>query len=219
MKFRKSKFAVGFVLLAELATPFLSAAQQRHHYKLIDMGTFGGPASNAIPSLNDRGEMAGSSATSAPSQTNLFGNGGFDGLVPFIFHAFIWKDGEVIDLHALPPADQNYSSTGSINKKGEIAGLSANGIIDPNTGVPEYRAVVWKDGQILDLVTLGGNVSAAFSINDRGQVVGLAKNDIPDPTSPGDETRAFLWDERSGMQDLGTLGGPDAVARARGTHD
>ena len=40
--------------------------RRHHHYKLIDMGTFGGPASNAIPVLNNKGEMTGGSATSVP---------------------------------------------------------------------------------------------------------------------------------------------------------
>jgi probable HAF family extracellular repeat protein len=118
----------------------------------------------------------------------------------------------VVDLGALAPEDQNYSNPGAINEKGEIAGLSENGIIDPITGLPEIRAVVWKDGQILDLGTLGGNTSAATSMNERGQVVGFAQNAVPDPLSASTETRAFVWDERSGMQDLGTLGGPDARA-------
>jgi probable HAF family extracellular repeat protein len=189
--------------------------QNKHlHYKLIDMGTFGGPASNAIPVLNNKGEMAGGSATAvpAPPTINGFGSGGFDGLVPFIFHAFVWRDGDVIDLGALPPVDQNFSNPSQINGKGEIAGGSENGIIDPITGFTELRAVVWKDGQILDLGTLGGNTSTGLGINDRGQVVGLAQNAVPDPLSSGTETRAFVWDERSGMRDLGTLGGPDAVA-------
>jgi len=205
---------------AVLTIPTLISAQEqakqdhhaKHHHKLIDMGTLGGPASNAIPLLNNKGEMAGGSATSVPGNPQLFGNGGFDGLVPFIFHVFAWRDGNVTDLGALPPAAQNYSNPGEINERGEIAGLSANGIIDPITGLPEIRAVVWKDGQILDLGTLGGNTSYATDINDRGQVVGLAQNAVPDPFSSGTESRAFVWDDRTGMHDLGTLGGPDAVA-------
>jgi probable HAF family extracellular repeat protein len=213
-------------LLATLVMPALVAAQnaspKHHHYKIVDMGTFGGPASNAIPFLNNKGEMVGGSATAVPASptTSLFGNGGFDGSVPFIFHTFIWKDGKVIDLRALPPADQNFSNPqGLSNEKGEVVGVSDNGIIDPIIGYTQIRAVVWKDRQILDLGTMGGYESAAITLNNRGQVVGFALNATPDPFSmfylpsaAGTQTRAFLWDERSGMQDLGTLGGPDAQA-------
>jgi probable HAF family extracellular repeat protein len=95
-----------------------------------------------------------------------------------------------------------------------------NGSIDPLTGWPEAVAVYWKDGQIVNLGTLGGNESIATAINNRSQIVGAAANTIPDPfPSPiapgapgyGTEQRAFLWEDGV-MRDLGTLGGPDAVA-------
>ena len=78
------------------------------------------------------------------------------------------------------------------------------------------HAVVWDEGRITDLGTLGGYLSIAQAINNRGQVVGLALNDIPDPVSAfglyvGTQMRAFLW-QNGVMQDLGTLGGPDAWA-------
>jgi probable HAF family extracellular repeat protein len=90
-------------------------------------------------------------------------------------------------------------------------------MMDPLVGVPEIRATLWKDGQIVDLGTLGGNESFANSLNNEGIVVGAAANTIPDPVSLigffGTQTRAFLW--RNGvMHDLGTLGGPDAFAIA-----
>ena len=232
MKYKTLICITAMTLFAALAIPVSLAADdddgdhhhKHHHYKLIDMGTFGGPASNGIPFVNNRGVMVGQSAlsTASPPNTNPYGSGGFDGLVPFVMHVFTWQDGDVTDLGALPPADQNFSVPGPINEQGEVVGASENGFVDPIIGFNEIRAVVWKDGQILDLGTLGGNESYANAINDHGQVVGFALNGTPDPFSMfdfgisgsagGTQTRAFLWDEKNRMQDLGTLGGDDSEA-------
>jgi probable HAF family extracellular repeat protein len=106
---------------------------------------------------------------------------------------------------------------GWINARGQIAGLSENGVIDPLTGMPEYDAVLWENDGIKNLGTFGGNFSSATAINGKGQAVGFALNTVPDPfLGPngaffGTQFRPFLW--RNGvMQDLGTLGGPDAYA-------
>ncbi len=98
-----------------------------------------------------------------------------------------------------------------------MVGPSENGTIDPLTGWPAIEAVLWRNGQLINLGTLGGNESYPISVNNRGQVVGAASNAIPDPLAlnffplSGTQTRAFLW-QNGVMRDLGTLGGPDAFA-------
>jgi probable HAF family extracellular repeat protein len=239
MKSRSSAKFIGIVLLGVLATPVWLAAQEQpekqllkehHRYKLVDLGTFGGPESYINPAftfgsnnqINRGGTVVGGAATSIPTTptSNGFICGGLDGTVPFVNHAFKWQDGDVTDLGALGGAG-NCSVGTSINSRGDMVGRSENGLIDPAVGANQVRAVLWKDGAIKDLLTLGGNGSSADAINNRGQVVGFSFNAIADPLSiiyfglagspNGTQTRAFLW-EVGAMQDLGTLGGPDAVA-------
>jgi probable HAF family extracellular repeat protein len=190
--------------------------KEHHHYKLIDLGTFGGPASyfqNGFDGiLNDKGKAAGwaDTTTSDPYPPFCFN---FD---CFVSHAFEWRHGELTDLGALVPG---WSSAALwTNDAGQIVGISENGLIDP-FGFPEFRAVLWENGKIIDLGTLeGGYEGFANAINNRGQVVGFTTNTVPDPFSffpfPGaTQSRAFLW-LKGVMQDLGTLGGPDANAIA-----
>jgi probable HAF family extracellular repeat protein len=143
---------------------------------------------------------------------------------PYIFHAFQWKEGQLVDLGSLPGGYSAFPS--GISENGLIAGEAINGALDPISGWPEESAVFWKDGQILNLGTLGGYESAAGQVNSRGQTTGFTTNTIPDPysiiyslfngLSNGTETRAYVWDQKHGMRDLGTLGGPDERGEVAG---
>ncbi|MFZ0739769.1 MAG: hypothetical protein WBL70_00185 [Candidatus Acidiferrales bacterium] len=224
------------------ALSVVASTTAHHHYKVIDIGTFGGPSSyfddlhltdnygfntafyNFSQVLNSKGVFVGFADTSLPdpySADPVFC------YVPdcYVTDAYQWQNGETTDLGAL--TDGVSSAAFWINSNGLIAGNSENGEFDPVVpGLPELRAVIWKNGKIQDLGTLGGSSSFSQAVNDRGQVTGLALNDVPDPFSfyyqylyclpfqicPANatETRGFVWDEKEGMKDIGTLGGPDA---------
>jgi probable HAF family extracellular repeat protein len=264
MQPRISANIIMVALFVALAIPAQLSAQdnpahkpRHHHYKLIDMGTFGGPKSylngfeyaGPPQSLNNAGMLAGWADTSKLDPYCLSGNSngnfcfnydqpssciGNIGCPGHVSHAFQWSDGVRTDLGALPHGLS--SATAWISANGLIAGASQNGETDPlDPGLPgdfpEDHAVLWRDGNIIDLGTLpeGGYESGAQAVNSRGQVVGWAFNTIPDPyyligfTSlfsnfyqpiyPYQE-RAFFWQDGV-MRDLGTLGtGTDALAMA-----
>jgi probable HAF family extracellular repeat protein len=225
MSLRIVRWLVPIVLTCALVTVAQTPAQEQtakhHHYKFVELGTFGGPQSlvNGEPSvrvINDAGAVVGvadtSTLTPAPVCFNPIGNPDC-----FISHAFVWRGESLKDLGTLPGG--KYSFAAAINQRGQIVGTSENNQIDLASGNPEFHAVLWEDGNILDLGTLGGTASFAAMLNDRGQVIGESLNDVPDPLSIlglGDgttltQTRAFLWEHRK-MHDLGTLGGPDSWA-------
>lgn len=205
--------------------PASTTSKQHPRYKLIDMGTFGGPQSylndgndgnNSATVLNNRGAIAGWADTSTPDPFPAFC---FDDDC-FVSHAFQFHAGVLTDLGAL--ADGMSSQANWISASGLVAGVSQNGETDPLIpDLPELRAVLWRNGGITDLGTLpsGGYESFATAVNSRGRVVGEALNTVPDDFSmvgPGfltTQTRAFLW-QNGTMQDLGTLGtGTDAMAQ------
>jgi probable HAF family extracellular repeat protein len=237
MKSKSAKLMriIAIALLAALQMPLRLAALQNqgggskhHRYKLVDLGTFGGPTSwfcndpnssgGACAIQTGRGTVVSGADTSFPNPnyqnpspfmppTSVPGD-------PFIQHAFQWRGGTIQDLGVLPGGYSSWAD--AISANGLIAGLSENGAFDPLTGWPEVHAVLWKNNghRMVDLGTLeGGYETSANGVNSGGQVIGEALNTIPDSffVFPV-QSRAFLW--KSGtMQDLGTLGsGTDAFA-------
>ena len=191
------------------------AADPNVQYRLVDLGTLGGPNSY-LPywyvaytftpqALATDGTFAGWADTLDS-----------DPYVPcfwdcYVDRAFRWKDGVRTPLLALPGPPGLSAASSWISSNGLIVGFSENGEIDPYLAAPAVHAVLWQNDQVVDLKTLareGGYESLATAVNSRGQVVGFASNAASDPNSLqfNTQTRAFLW--QSGvMQDLGTLGG------------
>lgn len=214
----------GTIALFVTLTIGSQVSAQQPRYRLIDMGTFGGPASwlnsgddasFSVSVVNNRGTLAGWAETPQPDPFPAF----CFTEDCYVSHAFQWQGGVRSDLGAL--VDGVSSQANWISNSGLIAGVSENGAIDPLLpDFPELRAVLWKNGRIVDLGILpeGGYESVANAVNSKGQVIGGALNTISDPNSleaPGflpTQTRAFLW-ENGAMQDLGTLGGTDALAQ------
>ncbi len=224
LRFVRTQGSTRLALFAALAVPSLflhssvAAAATHHHYKLIDVGTFGGPDSlvntePGHPIINSHGTLVGGADTSVLTPIagcyNPVGN-----LDCYISHAFAWSGDSKRDLGTLRGG--NFSYAEGINESGLIVGVSETDQFDPTTGIPEFHAVLWQNDQIQDLGTLGGTASFAGALNDSGQVIGVSLNNIPDPYTPlglGSDltltqTRGFLW-QNGTMRDLGTLGGPD----------
>jgi probable HAF family extracellular repeat protein len=199
--------------LAAQDTPAQNNQHRHHQYRLIDMGTFGGPASelttnNGIGAgakiLSNHGVLTGSADTTVldPYSPNCFNASCFVG------HAFRWDNGSRKELETLPGVNSS-QGTGA-NEAGWVAGVSQTGTTDPIIGGNAVHAVLWRGRRLTDLGTLGGYESIAISLSDSGDIVGLSTVDGPiDPYSfLGQSVHAFFW--RNGtMQDVGTLGGPD----------
>ena len=212
MKPRISMLITLTVLFVATATPVQLAAQHTR-YKLIDIGTFGGPdslvevAGDLPVVLNHRGTVVGCADTSTadtnfPDFSPLLSPPAPD---PFIFHAFQWQRDRLTDLGALPGV--NSSCATWISENGLITGMSSNGAFDPLMGGLAAHAVLFRDGEVIDLGTFGGAESLALGVNSRGQVAGSATNTIPDEVSGfGTQLRAFRW-QNGLLQDLGTLAG------------
>ncbi len=227
MKYKIRILAALVLGLAACASlPAGSSAQQtpvtHHHYIVVDMGSLGGPGSivyeQGTRSLNNVGTFNGCADTPNLDPNNpqnpYFGYP--DGIIdPYIQHVFQWKLGEKTDLGTFPAGTS--SCTQWISDRGWIVGGATNGNIDPLAGYPSVNAALWRNGQILNLGTFGGDESLAWSVNDLGQVVGTASNTTPDQFTGSvfafgaTQTHAFLW-QNGRTQDLGTLGGPDSTA-------
>jgi probable HAF family extracellular repeat protein len=197
---------------------------------MTDLGGLDSRFQSYAYSINDRGQIAGISATGDyPTGT---------------WRAIVWDHGTVVDLGGVPDATNTYAY--GINARGDVVGSwdgsqparpriwsngSSSALPPAGSGSTEaykinnqgvvvgagdvsgrQHAVVWVNGAIADLGTLpGATWSFGRDINERGQVVGESFF-----AAPG-RTRGFVW-QGGTMIDLGTLPG-GANSYAQGIND
>ena len=143
-------------------------------YRLIDLGTLGGPTS-AGNAINNIGWVTGFAVQTdgAPVAT-------------------LWVKDRQISLGTLggPGSDVPWPVK---NNFGLISGVSENGVHDPlneTFSCPAFGltsgnscvAFVWQQGLRTQLPGLGGNNSIGAGDNNAGQVVGWAEKNVNDPT-------------------------------------
>jgi len=116
-------------------------------------------------------------------------------------HGFFWDGNTVFEL--AQPANALESIVTDMNDNDWIVGFSTrpgeNALI---------RALLWRDGTVMELGSLGGegHWSFATKVNERGQIIG-------DSQLADGSQHAFLWEDGV-MKDLGTLGGTQSTANA-----
>jgi probable HAF family extracellular repeat protein len=170
---RRFRWAVGVVIAlvagasATVASPAEAAGSQ-----VTDLGTLPGGCCAQAVALNDRFVVVGTAYVGAPGSAQ---------------HAFRHDARGMIDLGTLPGGDSSRAK--DVNNFGDVVGSSTIDHADT------FHATLWRQGQVIDLGTLGGPASTANAINDHGQIVGWAE-------TASRETHAFLW-QRGVMTDLG----------------
>jgi probable HAF family extracellular repeat protein len=172
-------------LMAYLAIGITTARGQIYRYSLEDLGVVKGMEATEPAALNSFGSVAGTA---------------YKGEYPMCAFHYDYAQKFIHD-----EGGPNSRALG-INSAGVLVG-DAFPVVPME---PRSHAMLWKGGIPMDLGVLKGQMySRANGINAMGQVVGYSGQER-DST----ESRAFVWTGRTGMIDIGTLGGAYAQAYA-----
>jgi probable HAF family extracellular repeat protein len=192
--------ALAMTIIAGFAMSSRASAQQQQlapliphqpqRYTIIDLGTLGGTFSWGA-GINNKGWVAGFSTL--PGDLSQ--------------PAFLWRNGKLTNLGTLggPNSQPSYSP---FSETGDIGGGAETPISDPNGEDFCYhgtflicRPVLWHDGVITALPTLGGYNGVANQVNNKGQVAGVAESaSLPPACLPG-LAEPVVW-EKGHIQEL-----------------
>lgn len=192
----------------------------------LDIGARGLGGSNSISyGVNRWGQAVGEADTAKPDPLGedfcgfaTLGYASGTECVPFV-----WQAGVMRRLPTLLDVNGMHGNNGVanvINSRGEIAGLSENTVLDstcpayaPSKGQNQklqQKPVVWRDGHIAELPTVGGDPDGnTFAINEHGQVAGGTGTCAPFNFNNFlylQFNHAVLWNNGLPI-DLGNLGG------------
>lgn len=189
--------------IVEIPDPYLVHAFAWKKGHLQDLGALPGKHSSAVFEVNDNGAGVGMSNTAS---TDPYTGWPAD-------HAVMFKNGRVTDLGTLPGGYE--SQANDINDRGQVSGFASNGKRDPYSilgWVTQTRSVIWQDGVMRDIGTLGGPDALSVTMNASGEITGQSyTSNTANAATQVPTQDPFLW--RNGkMTDLGTLGGTFGVA-------
>ena len=155
------------------------------------LAPLGGDSTSAATAINDAGEVVGISGECDVAV------GAFSAR-----HAVLWVSGRPIRLPTL--GGQGWNTPMAISNDGIIVGFSdAGGDVVDGVLTPNFQAVLWTPGGIVNLHTLPGDqIAEATGVNDFGRIVGTSFDANGNP-------RVFLW-EHGRIYDLNTLVQPNA---------
>lgn len=182
---------------------------------IVDLGTLPGGLTGAA--INSKGQVAGygidangnlqafasSTGIITPASANsasahgINGNGQVAGTinVGVTSQAVLWVNGAAQQLGGLGGAD---SFGLAVNDRGQAVGMATT---TEGTG----RAVLFSDGNVLDVAPPGSAWSSAYAINSSGAVAGYSMDPLMN-------YRAFIWTAGSGAVQLGAMGGSNSYA-------
>lgn len=169
MPFKRWWFGLPVATLVALVPHAAIAAS---FYSITDLGSLDpSPASSSYANgINDKGQVVGYFTT--PNGTNP------NGTKRETKRAFVWADanqngisdpGEMQLLTPLSSMTSRDSEAEELNAQGQVVGYSID-------AAGRKRAVLWQNGTVIDLGTLGGDTAHAYAINNTGKIVGYSKN-------------------------------------------